>query len=411
MIENIKKRIIHFYTHGNIIEDFVEARRKKSVKLRRVIHACFYIQCAAAAGCIISALALGTGAAAAAIAAGSIASCVVAFISLGGGTAEKTILYILNLVYAVICFAVGGLGGSPAFAVCGVIMLFAALAALAGFFAAWCRQYLLDFSPAKITRSDYTRLSLSFEQSAAAPGPEPMFSAPTLPLPPPPPPRTEMESLADRLSEILGGVPDPTLPKPPAPPAVIPEVPAAVAEKHLESVNKAAAENNAPSSEPVAEAVTEAPAVIPETQAEVIEKSSEQSESANIKAADDNKQPPPIAQAATAENAVIPETQTTAVEKPAEQPEDESVKAADDSKQPPTEQAAHIPEAQTAIAEKPADTPEVQTATTAENPAEPSESGSADSVNTASSGEEEARHALPAVSIMEILPADLTIDG
>ncbi|MDE6030333.1 MAG: hypothetical protein K2G32_01770, partial [Oscillospiraceae bacterium] len=114
MLENIKKRIIHFYTHGNIIEDFVEARRRKTAKLRRIIRACFYIQCGLAAGCIAAALLMGTSGAAAVIA-GSIAVCVVAFIALGGGTMEKTILYILDLAYAVICFIVGGLFGSPAF--------------------------------------------------------------------------------------------------------------------------------------------------------------------------------------------------------------------------------------------------------------------------------------------------------
>lgn len=206
MLENIKKRIIHFYTHGNIIEDFVEARRKKTAKLRRIIRVCFYIQCALAVCCIAAALLMGTSGAAAVIA-GSIAVCVVAFIALGGGTAEKTILYILNLAYAVICFIVGGLFGSPSFIVCGVLMLLSAAAALGGFFAAWCRQYLLDFSPARITRSDYTRLGLGFSEPPAerermVPPP---FTAPA----PPPPPKTEMEMLAEQLSGILSAIPDP----------------------------------------------------------------------------------------------------------------------------------------------------------------------------------------------------------
>lgn len=204
MLENIKKRIIHFYTHGNIIEDFVEARRRKTAKLRRIIRACFYIQCALAAGCIAAALLMGTSGVSAIIA-GSIAVCVVAFISLGGGTAEKTILYILDLAYAVICFIVGGLGGSGAFIVCGVLMLLSAGAALGGFFAAWCRQYLLDFSPAKITRGDYTRLTLGQSE----PPPEaPRMVPPPAPAPPPAPPKSEMEMLAEKLSGILGAIPE-----------------------------------------------------------------------------------------------------------------------------------------------------------------------------------------------------------
>lgn len=204
MLENIKKRIIHFYTRGNIIEDFVEARRKKAAMLRRIIHACFYIQCALAVCCIAAALLMRAGGTSAVIV-GSAAVCVVAFISLGGGTAEKTVLYILDLVYAVICFLVGGLGGSPAFTVCGALMLLSAAVALCGFFAAWCRQYLLDFSPAKLTRGDYTRLSLGSSEEEPRQSPPP---APRVPAPPPPPPKTEMEMLAERLSDILGSIPD-----------------------------------------------------------------------------------------------------------------------------------------------------------------------------------------------------------
>lgn len=204
MLENIKKRIIHFYTHGNIIEDFVEARRKKALGLRRVIRACFYIQCALAVCCIAAALLMRAGGSLA-IAAGSAAVCIVAFISLGGGTAEKTILYILDLVYAVICFIVGGLGGSPAFTLCGGLMLLSAAVALCGFFAAWCRQYLLDFSPAKITSGDYTLLSHAISAEAPQQSSAPVSSAPA---PPPPPPKTEMEMLAEKLSEILRSIPD-----------------------------------------------------------------------------------------------------------------------------------------------------------------------------------------------------------
>ena len=38
----IKKKLIHFYTSGNVAEDFVASRRKKVSVMRKIIRACFY---------------------------------------------------------------------------------------------------------------------------------------------------------------------------------------------------------------------------------------------------------------------------------------------------------------------------------------------------------------------------------
>ncbi len=57
----IKKKLIHFYTSGNVAEDFVASRRKKVSVMRKIIRACFYLHCAAALLCIGLSILLGSG--------------------------------------------------------------------------------------------------------------------------------------------------------------------------------------------------------------------------------------------------------------------------------------------------------------------------------------------------------------
>ncbi len=194
MTEKFKKRLIHFKTHGNIIEDFVCARTKRTRALRRAIHACFYAQCAASVGCIAAAVAFDIGVAMAAVIAGAIASCVVAFIALGGGAAEKTILYLLDIVYAIISFTAGAMGGGAAFFICGALMVFAAAVSFVGYYVSYLRDFLTDLSPAKLTKDDYTLIPLAGEL---------MNVAKEEPLTPPPPPKTELMLLSEQLAEIL----------------------------------------------------------------------------------------------------------------------------------------------------------------------------------------------------------------
>lgn len=153
MIERIKRRLLHFETNGNIIPDFVAVRLKRSAMLRRIVHICFYIQCLLSVACIIVGLALSgsTFGAVFATAAGVLAA-VVAFFAVGGGGTEKTVSYIMDMVYAVICFVIGGFG----MYLCGGIMIATALAALVSFFADYFRRYLLEFSPLTLKEEHYT---------------------------------------------------------------------------------------------------------------------------------------------------------------------------------------------------------------------------------------------------------------
>ena len=153
MIEWIKNRLLHFETDGNIIPDFVAARLKKAAKLRRIIHVCFYVQCAFSIACVIAGLILaGSVFGSVFSAAAGVLAIVVAFFALGGGGSEKTASYIMDMVYAVICFFIGGLG----MYICGGLMLAAALASLISFFADYFRRFLLEFSPLKLREEHYT---------------------------------------------------------------------------------------------------------------------------------------------------------------------------------------------------------------------------------------------------------------
>ena len=54
MLDGIKKRLIHFESDGkSVVSDFVSARQRRVGALRRTVHACFYIQCAAALVCAV----------------------------------------------------------------------------------------------------------------------------------------------------------------------------------------------------------------------------------------------------------------------------------------------------------------------------------------------------------------------
>lgn len=193
MINGIKKRLIHFRTDGRAITtDFVAARLKKAAALRRVVHICFYSQCGFAALCAFISLAAQALPLFAIIA--SLAVIGVAFFALGGGFAERTASYILNLVYAVICFVIGG-----AYTALGVFMLMAAAAALISFTAWYFRQYLLDYSPLNITEEDYTVVRYALLELEHKKEEQPEEE----PAPPPPPKKSEMLQLAESLQSIM----------------------------------------------------------------------------------------------------------------------------------------------------------------------------------------------------------------
>lgn len=189
MPEWIKRRLIHFETDGlSIVSDFVSVRQKRAAALRRVIHACFYIQCAAAAACVVLGFAMGGAVTGLVLTAGAAAVCAAALMAVAGDIMIRTISYVLNMVYAVICFITGG----TLMSICGALMLIASAAALAGFAAGHFREYLLGFSPLKLTPQDYTLTGEPPAPPIPEPEPEPL-----------PPPRSELMLIADQVADIL----------------------------------------------------------------------------------------------------------------------------------------------------------------------------------------------------------------
>ena len=190
MLEGIKRRLLHFDTDGvSIVSDFVSARQARAGMLRRTVHICFYIQCAAALLCIIIGFAAGGAVTGVLLTVGALASAAAALMAVPGDSVIATVSYILNLVYAVICFILGGI-----FTACGIAMLLSALAALCGFGAGYLRGFLLTYPASRINREDYTLTG----EPPAAPVPE---SAP--PMKKPEPQRSDLMLIAEQVAKIM----------------------------------------------------------------------------------------------------------------------------------------------------------------------------------------------------------------
>lgn len=199
MNKTIENKLLHFFTSGNIYEDFAEARVKKTAKLRRVIRACFYIHCAAAAISISLAAAMHAGAGIIAVSVCEVLLTALAFLAVGDMILLKNLLYCGDIIFAAAMFVTGALSDikTPFFTV-GAISVVTALCALASFFAANFKIFLEDFSPLCLRREHYTLLpNFNSEQSENIPD---MPDEPKIVLPPA---KTEMQELADRLKEIL----------------------------------------------------------------------------------------------------------------------------------------------------------------------------------------------------------------
>lgn len=194
MLDGIKKRLIHFETDGkSIVSDFVSARQRRAGALRRVIHACFYIQCAAALVCVVCGFAMGGAVTGIILTVGAVASAGAALMAVTGDFAVRTISYILDMVYSVICFILGG----TLFTLCGISMLVSAAAALCGFAAGYFREYLLQFPPVKLTPEDYTLTGGAVDTAAEA------VSQPEFPPETEPQPKSELMLVAERVSQIM----------------------------------------------------------------------------------------------------------------------------------------------------------------------------------------------------------------
>ena len=198
MFEGIKRRLLHFTTDGrSIVSDFVAARQKRAGILRRAVHACFYVQCAAALVCIICGFASGGALTGLAMTLGAAAAAAAALMAVAGEPVIRAVSFGLDMVYAAICFIVWSCGMDFMLA-CGVVMLLAALAALCGLTAGYFRDWLLAYPPVKLTESDYTLTGGMPQQENAAPETTPEPEA----VPEPPKP-SELFMIAERVSQIM----------------------------------------------------------------------------------------------------------------------------------------------------------------------------------------------------------------
>lgn len=201
MLERIKKRLIHFDTDGvSIVSDFVAARQTRVRILRRAVHVCFYIQCAAALACVIIGIACGSGTAVLCV--GTVLTAAAALAAVAGNVIIGAVNVGMSLAFAVVCFAVPAVPSA-----CGVIMLCAAAAAALGFGAGYFRGYLLSFPASKIDREDYTLNGSA--PAAPIPAEEPAEHIPqAMPEPQPEPRRSELMTIAQQVAKIMNNTPD-----------------------------------------------------------------------------------------------------------------------------------------------------------------------------------------------------------
>lgn len=194
MLDGIKRRLIHFDTDGvSVVSDFVSARQRRAGALSRVIHAGFYLQCAAALACVVIGFAGGGALYGAILAVGAAASAAAALMAVPGDQFIGTVSYILNLVYSVICFAVGGI-----LTACGFIMLISALAALVGFAAGYFRGFLLSYPASAISAGDYTLTGDIPADKITQEAPQPA----------PAPERSELMMIAEQVAQIMSAPQD-----------------------------------------------------------------------------------------------------------------------------------------------------------------------------------------------------------
>ncbi len=200
----IKKKLIHFYTSGNVAEDFVASRRKKVSVMRKIIRACFYLHCAAALLCIGLSILLGSGLEVVLITLFTVGAAWLALFAVGDTRTMKAVLIIADLVFTAASFAIGAFAAhKAAFISSGVIMLLSGIAAAVSYFTSICKDYLEGYSPRLIRRDDYTLLH-SFAPETS----EKIIPSRDEELPPLPPLTSEMRELAKQLKDILCTVPE-----------------------------------------------------------------------------------------------------------------------------------------------------------------------------------------------------------
>lgn len=159
MMYEIKKKLMHFYTHGNIAEDFVASRRIKVNKIRNIIRLLFYAHCALAIIGISLSILLKGGLAIIAVVLGAAVSCGLALLAVGDMKPLKEISCAADLLLMSVWFVSSAFTErKSAFVVCGVVMALCFLGDFVVLCAAWCREYLESLNPLLVRREDYTLL-------------------------------------------------------------------------------------------------------------------------------------------------------------------------------------------------------------------------------------------------------------
>ena len=199
MNKTIEKKLLHFFTSGNIYEDFAAARTKKVAKLRKFIRVCFYVHFAAAVICIALAVILRAGWGIAAVSVCEIVLIGLAFQVVGDMTLMKTLLCCGDTAFAAAMSVTGILATNKTpYLMIGGISLAEALIAFGALFAASCREYLEELSPLAIRREHYTLLPQYASDDPTED--EDAHEEPAVVIPPP---KTEIQVLADKLKDIL----------------------------------------------------------------------------------------------------------------------------------------------------------------------------------------------------------------
>lgn len=212
MLYKIKKKLLHFYTSGNVAEDFIAARRKKTAKFRRVIRFCFYLHCITALVCIALSIILCAGFDIVKVSVCALASVVFAFFAVGDLEHVKTISYVIDFAFAAGAFVMAALGEHKTlYLTCGILMSVLGLSMIVSGIAGVCKRYLDSVSPYMIRPEDYTRLSDEIDDIPDMPDLYDLYDIPDMPetieeeIPPMPPVNSKMHELADQVCEIICG--------------------------------------------------------------------------------------------------------------------------------------------------------------------------------------------------------------
>lgn len=160
MMYKTKKKLLHFYTHGNITEDFIAARRAKTAKLRKVIRMCFYLHCVLALVCILLSIIMQAGFDIVKISVCALTSVIFAFFAVGDLEHVKTISCAIDLAFAVGAFVTAAFSPHKAlYIVCGILMCVLGASMIASSLAAARKRFLDSVLPGAVQRENYTVLN------------------------------------------------------------------------------------------------------------------------------------------------------------------------------------------------------------------------------------------------------------